>query len=111
MVKLYLDEDVHKKIATALKLKGYDVVSAHEANKYGLTDLQQLEFAVSERRAFFTFNVGDFSRLHKEFMASGKSHFGIILSKQLPFGETVKNLTQFLFRHPEKDIINGVFWI
>ena len=26
MHKLYLDEDVHKKVATALRLKGYDVV-------------------------------------------------------------------------------------
>ena len=28
MIKLYLDEDVHKKIALSLRLKGYDVISA-----------------------------------------------------------------------------------
>jgi uncharacterized protein with PIN domain len=32
MIKLYLDEDVHKKTATALRLKGYDVISAHEVS-------------------------------------------------------------------------------
>lgn len=26
MIKLYLDEDVHKKIAMALRVKGYDVI-------------------------------------------------------------------------------------
>ena len=47
MIKLYLDEDVHKKIATALRLKGYDVLSAHEVKHQSLADYQQLEYAVS----------------------------------------------------------------
>jgi uncharacterized protein with PIN domain len=81
MIKLYLDEDVHKKIAVALRLKGYDVVSAHEVQKQSLSDYQQLEYAVSEQRAIFTFNAGDFDRLHKEYIKSGKNHFGILLSK------------------------------
>jgi uncharacterized protein with PIN domain len=50
MIKLYLDEDAHKKIAVALRLKGYDVVSAHEVQKQSLSDYQQLEYAVSEVR-------------------------------------------------------------
>ncbi|MDP2151610.1 MAG: DUF5615 family PIN-like protein [Parvibaculum sp.] len=54
MIKLYLDEDVHKKIATALRLKGYDVLSAHEAGNNGISDRKQLEFAVSEQRAIFS---------------------------------------------------------
>lgn len=43
MIKLYLDEDVHKKVAIALRLKGYDVISAHEMHKQSLSDFQQLE--------------------------------------------------------------------
>ncbi len=49
MVKLYLDEDVHKKVAAALRLKGYDVLSAHEVQKQSLTDMQQLEYAVMQQ--------------------------------------------------------------
>jgi len=30
-IRLYLDKNVHKKVATALRLRGYDVISAHEA--------------------------------------------------------------------------------
>ncbi len=111
MVKLYLDEDVHKKIASALRLKGYDVISAHEVQKQSLSDYQQLDYAIGEQRAIFTFNAGDFDRLHKEYMKSGKHHFGIILSKQIPLGETIKRLTNFLFSHSQEEIKNNIFWI
>jgi len=48
MIKLYLDEDVHKKIALALRLKGYDVISAHEIMKQSIADYQQLDYAINE---------------------------------------------------------------
>jgi len=50
MIKLYLDEDVHKKIALSLRLKGYDVISAHEVKNQGLPDYKQLQYAISEQR-------------------------------------------------------------
>ena len=111
MVKLYLDEDVHKKIASALRLKGYDVISAHEVQKQSLPDYQQLDYAIGEQRAIFTFNAGDFDKLHKEYIKSGKHHFGIILSKQIPLSETIKRLTKFLFEHSKEEIKNNIFWI
>jgi len=111
MIRLYLDEDVHKKIALALRLKGYDVVSAHEVGNHGIPDYKQLQYAISEERAIFTFNVGDFNRLHKEYIKTGKSHFGILLSKQLSISETIRRLTKFLFMHSKEEIKNNVFWI
>jgi len=39
MIKLYLDEDVHKKVAAALRLKGYDV----HASKYFSPVLEHLK--------------------------------------------------------------------
>lgn len=111
MVRLYLDEDVHKKIALALRLRGYDAVSAHEVNNQGIPDYTQLEYAVSEQRAIFTFNIGDYQRLHKEYAESGKEHFGILLSKQIPFGETLSRLTRFLFTHTASKLKNNLFWI
>ena len=81
MIKLYLDEDVHKNIATALRSKGYDVISAHEAKKHSIADYQQLEYSIVEERAIFTFNVGDFNRLHKKYIKSGKKSFRYIIIK------------------------------
>jgi hypothetical protein len=92
-------------------IKSYDVVSAHEVQKQSLSDYQQLEYAVSEQRAIFTFNAGDFDRLHKEYIKSGKNHFGILLSKQIPIGETINRLTKFLFAHSKEEIRNNIFWI
>lgn len=42
MMRLYLDEDVHEDIAMALRLRGYDVKTAKEANNKGLGDIDQL---------------------------------------------------------------------
>ena len=35
-IRLYLDEDVHKRVASALQLRAFDVVSAHEVGQWGL---------------------------------------------------------------------------
>ncbi len=94
-----------------LRLKGYDVISAHEVHNQSLADYQQLEYAISEQRTIFTFDVGDFNRLHEEFMEKGKDHFGIILSKQIPLSETIKRLTKFLFSQSKKRIENNIFWV
>jgi len=111
MTALYLDEDVHKKVATALRLKGYDVVSAHEAQKQSLSDREQLDYAISQRRAIFTFNVGDFTRLHAEYQQKGKKHCGIFLSKQISLSDSIKRLALFLFNHSAVDFSNNIYWI
>jgi len=111
MIRLYLDEDVHKKIAAALRLKGYDVVSAHEVQKQSLSDFQQLEYAISEQRAIFAFNTGDLDRLHREYLMVAKNHFEILVSKQIPIGETINRLTKFLFAHSKEQIGNNILWI
>lgn len=41
--KLYLDENVHKQVASSLRLRGYSVISAHEEENWGLTDQEQFE--------------------------------------------------------------------
>ena len=86
-------------------------MSVHELKNWGLSDLQQLEYAISQRRAILTFNAGDFTRLHKEYMQNNKSHFGILLSKQIPLKETISRLTTFLYNHTSKELKGNIFWI
>ncbi len=111
MIRLYTDEDIHKNASIALRLRSYDVVSAHEIKNWGISDLQQLEYAVSQQRAIFTFNTGDFIKLHKGYIQKKKTHFGILLSKQLTLKETINHLTSFLYNHSSKDLNNNIFWI
>jgi hypothetical protein len=95
-VKLFLDEDVHLVLGLALRKRGQDVVHAGEISRRGLNDLNQLIRAASEGRCLVTFNVGDFVQLHNEWLGAGKTHAGIIVSKQLPVGETLRRLLVFL---------------
>lgn len=111
MIKLYLDENVPDAIAIALKLRGYDVVTVRETRKKGLSDIDQLNYASSEQRAIFTFNITDFYKIHSEFIKRGFNHNGIILSKQLPIGVIVKALSRLLSDiNPEK-IRNNIIWL
>jgi hypothetical protein len=110
-IRLYLDEDVHKRLATALRLRQFDVTSVHELGRKGLSDEAQLQFATQEGRALFTYNVADFVQLHLDWLARGQTHAGIILSDQLPLGETLRRLLRLL-NHITADEMRGqAYWL
>ena len=110
-IRLYLDEDVHKRIASGLRLRHFDAVSAHEIGLWGLSDEEQLIYAVKEKRAIFTFNTPDFLELHLKWLAQGKTHFGIIVSDQQPIGETMRRLLNLLNRITADEMINEIRWL
>jgi hypothetical protein len=64
-IRLYLDEDVHKRIAAALRLRHFDVISAHEIDRLGMDDDMQLQFATEHDRALLTFNTAHYLSLHQ----------------------------------------------
>jgi hypothetical protein len=97
-LRLFLDEDVHAALAVALRKRGHDAVHALEEKRLGLADESQLNFATEENRCLVTFNVGDFVRLHNRWIGEGCEHAGIIVSKQLPVGESLRRLLILLQR-------------
>ena len=111
MIRLYLDEDVHKQVALALRLRGYDVVSVHELEKWNFSDEEQLTFAANDNRAIFTFNRGDFAKLHEQWLSAGKDHCGIIASKQLNLSETIHKLNKLLFSKKAEEIKSQLIWL
>ncbi len=105
-IKLLLDEDVHPPLAEALRQRGYDAVHVQEVGRKGIADAEQLGYAVAQQRCLVSFNVGDFARLHVAYTSEGKAHSGIILSKQLPIGDVLRQLVITLERFSQENIKN-----
>jgi len=63
-IGLFLDEDLHSGLAHALRKRGYDAIHTQELDRKGLSDSNQLLFAIQQERCLFTFNVKDFVILH-----------------------------------------------
>ncbi len=105
-IKLLLDEDVHFALSAALQNRGYDAVHVQTLSRKGQNDADQLGEAVYQERCLITFNVKDFVLLHNEYVRASKHHFGIVVSKQRPVGETLRRLLGVLGRHSPTTIAN-----
>ena len=93
--KLYLDEDVDPILSKILRERGHDVTSAVGVRMKTLSDYEQIEFAISEGRTILTHNIKHFVEISNEYAATGKTHFGIIVSNQLPLKEILKRLLRW----------------
>ena len=94
-VKLYSDEDVDPALAVRRRQDGYDVLSTYEAGRANqrIPDEDQLTYAVQQGRAILTFNVRDFPKLDKKWKATGKRHYGIVVSPRINnLGELIRRV-------------------
>ena len=68
-------------------------VGAPEAAQLVSAIRLQLSWAHEQGRVLFTHNVGDFCRLHDQFLREGKSHAGIVVAEQgASVGERLRRL-------------------
>ncbi len=81
-------------LVAALRKHGLDVSTALEAGATAETDEQQLAFATAQGRVLYSHNVGDFCRLHAQWLSHGQSHAGILLAHQEQFsvGERMRRI-------------------
>jgi len=104
-VNFYLDEDLSPKIAVALRRKGIDAVSAHEAGNTQFSDSQQLAYAAGEGRCLVTRNARHFLALSREAINRQQPHAGILLcSPRLTgaeFHSIISRLTQIAKQYPQ----------
>lgn len=77
MIRFLLDEQVHPAVATGLRLRGIDAVTAAEAGLLGEPDLRYVYHGLAEGRAIVTHD-DDFLALH----AAGTEHAGIAYCHQ-----------------------------
>jgi hypothetical protein len=56
------------------------VITALDAGMIEREDAEHLDYATGQGRVLCSFNVGDFYRLHSDYLAQSKPHAGIILT-------------------------------
>jgi len=110
-LKLYLDEDIQAELAPALRLRHYDVISTRDAGRQEATDRDQLEFAVSERRAILTYNVKDYVPLYIDYLQRSQTHYGIIVSPQLSFSAAFHRIMNLLSNLTAEDMMNRLEYL
>lgn len=110
-MRLYLDENVPVLLATALAAHGIDCLATRDAGNRGLSDEEQLAFSAQEQRALVTFNCKDFLTLVSHWQATGRSHAGIILSKELPLPELVRRFRRLAIHCRDRNLRDTITWL
>ena len=88
MIRYYFDEHVSHDVARALRLRGIDVLTSHEAGMTGRDDEEHLALAHSQRRVLVTYDQ-DFPWL----VAQGHLHSGLaFIAQPISIGQLVRVL-------------------
>lgn len=116
-MRALLDEQLSPQIAVLLRDAGYDVLAVPDRDDLvGSSDRAVLEVASSEGRAVVTNNIKDFRPLAAEWLATGRTHPGLIL---LPSARTrtrsavpalAAAIEAILRAHPD-GIAGGECWV
>lgn len=111
MFSLYIDEDSgDRNLVQALRARGVDVVTAQEAGMIERSDEEHLQYAAKRNRVLYSFNRGDFFRIHSRYQAEGKSHAGILLARQQHYsvGEQMRRVLKVMALRSSADMRNCV---
>lgn len=101
-----MDQDLIR----ALQVRGIDVTTAQDEGMIERADEDHLDYATERNRVLFSFNRGDFYRLHTEYLLQSKPHSGIILSKQQQYsvGELMRRILRIVAIKPADEMKNWV---
>ena len=99
VIRLYIDEDaMARALVQSLRARNVDVLTVLEAEMEGQSDPAQLAYATEQGRVIFTFNVGDYCRLHTEYLTQNQTHAGIVTvaRQKYSIGEQGKKLANLV---------------
>jgi hypothetical protein len=111
---LYLDEDTIKSaLVKALQNAELDVITVADADMLGASDKEQLIWSTEHKRVIYSFNIGDFCRLHRDYMAQGKTHAGIILAPQQQYsiGQQLTGLLKLVAAQSAEEMVNHIVFL
>jgi len=89
-------------------MRGIDVMTPLDVGRMQTTDEEQLQFATTQGRTLFTFNMGDFCRLHVQWLAAGRKHAGIVTARQQRYsvGEQLRRLLKLIASRSVEEMQN-----
>lgn len=113
-LRLYIDEDaMSRALVRGLRAQGINVSTPLHEDRIGQADDEQLEFATRMNRVFYTFNVGDFCRLHRDYLAERKTHAGIIVvyRQRYTVGEQIRRLSKLAEEKSAEEMRNTLVFL
>ena len=108
-IRLYFDEDIMEKaLVQALRVREVDVLTVGDAGRVGRNDEEQLLWATQQGRVLYSSNIGDFYRLHRQFLTEERIHTGIILVPQQRYsiGDKLRGLLQLMATKSAELMVN-----
>ena len=108
-IRLYLDEDAGQHgLLDALRLRLVEVTRAQDVGLIEATDREQLEWCRHHGLVLYSFNVGHFLALHRQFLVGHEEHAGIILALQQRYsiGEQMRRLMKIVVAKSTEDMKN-----
>lgn len=95
-----------KALVSALRARGVDVLTAHDADMIERQDEDHLTYATGRGRVLYSFNVADYCRLQ----AQGQPHAGLILAQQQRYsvGEQMRRLLRVVGAKPAEEMVNRI---
>ena len=109
--EVYLDEDVSVLVADLVRGRGFRVITTRDTGQLGRTDSEQLRYATDRRMAILTHNRVDFEALHRQYLAEGQTHWGILISARRHSHQVALNLSRILNRLTADELQNQLFYI
>jgi hypothetical protein len=109
-----VDEDASEQaVVKGLRARAIDVLTTAEAGNLGATDPEQLAFAAAEKRTIFIFNVGDFARLHREYLERDRHHSGIVVlpDQRCSVGDKIRRVARFIHSVTAEDMVDRMEYL
>jgi hypothetical protein len=112
--KLFVDEDAcEEAVVSGLRRLGIDVLTVIDVARTSVDDDDQLRFATSLGRVIYSLNARHFARLHREFVARGEEHAGIVVipRQRHRIGEKIRRLREFLDSTDAESLKNSLHFL
>lgn len=110
-IRLYLDEDAQQgSLVNALRERGVDVQTADDAGMRHRDDNYHLDYATSQSRVLYSFNISDYNFIHADYISRNKPHAGIILAQQQRYsvGEQMRRLLRIVNSRTADQMQNNI---